>query len=75
MIEYLEQPYEVIEKPLPWQRQGLQETASGYGAKLTSSRMIRLPDGRTRRIYITRYGNIGSLWITLNGKKLFIGEW
>jgi hypothetical protein len=74
MIEYLEEPYEIIGNPLPWQHKGLQQTASGYGAKLTSDRMVKLPDGRKRRIYVTCYSNVGSSWITLNGKKLFLRD-
>lgn len=32
-IEYLEEPHEIVDKPLAWQKLGLQQTASGYGAK------------------------------------------
>jgi len=71
-VQYLEEPYELIERPLPWQRRGLQETVTGYGAKLTSSRCVKLPDGRVRRIYITCYSNNGSAWITLNGERLYL---
>jgi len=71
-IEYLLKPFELIERPLWWHKQGLQQTSSGYGSKLTSSRCIKLPDGRTRRIYITCYSNAGSAWITVNGKKIYI---
>lgn len=43
MVEYLEDDeYEIVDRPLPWQIQGLQQTASGYGKRLTSSRCIRL---------------------------------
>jgi hypothetical protein len=74
MVEYLEGEYRLIEKPLAWQRRGLQETATGYGAKLTSERMVLLPDGRKRRIYITCYSNNGSAWITLGGKRLYLRD-
>ena len=65
----LEEPYEILDRPLPWQRAGLQQTASGYGRKLTSSRVVRLPDGRERRIYVTQYSNAGTAWIVLDGQK------
>ena len=71
-IKYLSEPYEIVDRPLAFHTAGLQQTASGYGMKLTSSRCVRLPDGRVRRIYITQYSNAGSAWITLDGRKLFL---
>jgi len=47
------------------------QTASGYGTKIPTSRMIKVED-RWRRIYCTIYSNAGSCWITVNGEKLFI---
>jgi hypothetical protein len=73
-IQYLKQPYELIDKPLEWQRRGLQQTATGYGSKLTSRRVVRLPDGRERRIYVTCYSNAGSAWITLDGNRLYLHD-
>lgn len=64
--------YRIECQPLPWQKAGQQQTASGYGAKLTSTHIVRLPSGKTRRIYITQYGNAGSAWIVLSGQKLFL---
>ena len=72
MQKYLEQPYEIIDKPLWWHKRGLSETASGYGKKLTSSKCIKLPDGRIRRIYVTIYSNIGTAWIILNKEQLIV---
>jgi hypothetical protein len=71
-VEYLAEPYEVIDKPLEWQKLGLQQTASGYGRKLTSRRCIRLSNGRTYRIYITQISNAGSAWIIRGKRKLFL---
>jgi len=73
-IEYLDDltPFELVERPLWWHRQGLSQTATGYGSKLTSARCVKLPDGKLRRVYITCYSNAGSAWITLNGKKLHL---
>jgi len=71
-MEYLAEPYELIDRPLWWHKQGLQQTASGYGAALTSSRCVKLPDGRSRRVYITCYGNAGTAWIKLDGRKLIV---
>ena len=71
-VQYYEGDYELQERMLPWQRAGLQETATGYGAKLTSYCMARLADGRLRRVYVTCYGNIGSTWITLDRQRLYL---
>lgn len=71
-IQYLEGDYQLIDKPLWWHRQGLSQTSSGYGARLTSTRMVLLPDGRKRRVYVTQYSNAGSAWIQLDGKRLFL---
>ena len=75
-VEYLADVfpgYQVVDKPLPWQEQGLQQTASGYGAKLTSRRCVKLPgENRLHRVYITRFGNAGSAWITYKGRKLHL---
>jgi hypothetical protein len=67
-INYLPQPYEFFDKPLWWHKQGLSQTASGYGKRLTSRRCIKLPDGRIRRVYVTIYSNAGTAWIVLDGK-------
>ena len=71
-LEYLSEPYEVLDRPLWWHKQGLSQTASGYGRKLTSSRCVRLPDGRVRRIYVTCFSNCGTAWITLNGRMVIV---
>jgi hypothetical protein len=73
-IAYLERPYELFDAPLPWQEAGLQQTASGYGRKLTSHRCVRLPDGRVRRVYVTCFSNSGSCWITLDKRVLFLRD-
>jgi hypothetical protein len=72
-IKYLEiEIAEVLDRPLWWHLQGLQQTASGYGSKLTSSRCVRLADGRVRRVYITCWSNSGSAWILLDGERQYI---
>lgn len=57
--------------PLWWHKQGLSQTASGYGSKLTSSYKISL-DGKLRRLYSTCYGNAASVWFMLKGEKVHI---
>lgn len=70
----LDIPFTFVDAPLPWQERGLTQTASGYGKKLTSSRMVRLEDGRVRRVYVTCYSNIGTAWIVLDGLKRIVRD-
>lgn len=66
---------QIIDKPLPWQVQGLKQTASGYGARLTSRRCVKLPgENRLRRVYITIYSNAGTAWINYKGGRLYLRE-
>jgi len=55
--------HEVKDVPLWWHKQGLQQTASGYGGKLASSKMVKLGN-RWRRIYVACYGNSGTAYVT-----------
>lgn len=74
MVEYLPEPFEILDRPLWWHLEGLQETASGYGSRLRSPYCIRLPDGRVRRVYVTIWGNAGTCWVILNGRRFVVRE-
>lgn len=52
-------------------RRGLQETASGYGAKLNSGYMINFC-GKLYRVYTTCHSNSGSCWFMVRGRKIFV---
>lgn len=62
---------ELVYAPLDWQKRGLQETATGYGAKLTMSIKINF-NGRLYRLYCTRYAGAGSVWFAAKGRKIFV---
>lgn len=64
---------DLIDKPLPWQEQGLSYTATGYGAKIPTSKMIHY-EGRDRRIYCTIYSNAGTAWITVRGERVTVNN-
>lgn len=64
-------PDELIDAPLAWQKQGLMQTRTGYGAKLTTHRKINF-NGREYRLYATCYGNAASTWFTVKGEKIFV---
>jgi hypothetical protein len=78
MVKYLEADaiVSVIEDPLPWQKAGLQQTASGYGRKLFTTRKLVMTDRRTRRtrrIYVCNYSNSGTAYVIVDGEWLVIG--
>lgn len=56
---------------LDWQKRGLQESRTGYGAKLNSGYKIHF-EGKLYRVYITCYGNAGSSWFTYKGRKIYV---
>ena len=62
---------QLVYSPLPWQVRGLQQTASGYGRKLTNSNKISF-EGKLYRLYTTIFSNSGSTWFTVKGKKIFV---
>ena len=63
---------ELIHDPLDWQKRGLQQTASGYGSKLTSPYKIRF-EGKDYRLYTTIYSNSGSTWFRVKGRTIYVG--
>lgn len=59
---------EVRDAPLWWQLRGLSYTRTGYGRKIPTSKMLRLPGSkRWRRVYCAIYGNAGTCYVTLKG--------
>ena len=66
-------PSDTIDAPLWWQEQGLTQTATGYGVKLTTRRKIRYK-GRLRRVYATCFSNVASCWIQVKGEKIYFWD-
>ena len=62
---------DLVECPLWWHKQGLQQTAIGYGRKLTMSSKIHY-EGRLYRLYCTCYSNAGSVWFTCKGRRIYV---
>ena len=63
--------YPTTYSPLRHHVMGFTETVSGYGSKLRSPYTVAY-EGRTRRIYVTCYGNTASTWIIVNNQKVFV---
>ena len=62
---------DLVAYPLDWQKRGLQETASGYGKKLTTRYKVKY-QGRMRRVYAVCYSNVASYYIFVKGEKLYL---
>mgnify|MGYP003146884760 CR=1 FL=1 len=55
-------------KPLWWQVAGLTFTASGYGRRVPTQHMVKLPgSNRWRRVYCCIYSNAGTCYVDLGG--------
>ena len=73
--EIMTMHYDIVSKPLPWQTAGLQQTASGYGSKLTSRLMVRVHgESRLRRVYVTCWSNSGTAWFVHSGAKVCLPD-
>lgn len=49
------------------------QSATGYGAKITTPYMVRLRgETKWRRVYATCYSNCASHWIVIKGKQLHV---
>tara|TARA_A100001201_G_C3968473_1_gene164854 strand:- start:250 stop:495 length:246 start_codon:yes stop_codon:yes gene_type:complete len=62
----------LIYSPLWWHERGLQQTASGYGRKLTTPYKVE-HNGRLYRVYCVCFSNAGSLYILPGGEPLYLG--
>lgn len=64
IAQYELETLEHKERPLPHHMLGLQYTASGYGNKIPTSRMVRLPgSARWRRVYCCIHSNAGTCYV------------
>lgn len=72
-IRYLDRPFTVKDAPLWFHVRGLTETATGYGGRLRSARMIRIVgETRWRRVYVMQYSNAGTAYVRVKGDVLII---
>ena len=61
-------PVPTMQAPLWWQARGLSFTASGYGRRIPTTRMLQLPGSpRWRRVYVCIYSNAGTAYV--NGPR------
>jgi hypothetical protein len=72
-IQYKQTDSLLIEAPLWWHKQGLQQTASGYGSKLTTPYKVE-HNGRLYRVYCVCFSNAGTLYILPKGEPLYLAD-
>ena len=68
---YLPLNNNLVENPLWWHKLNLSQTASGYGKKLTTTKMIYF-ENKLRRIYCTIYSNSGTNWFFYKGEEIIV---
>lgn len=51
---------------------GYKNTVSGYGAKIPTNWVVKYKN-RSRRVYCTIYGNIGTCWFLHKDRKMVVG--
>ena len=57
-----------------WQKQRLQQTATGYGRKLTTRYKV-FYQGKWRRVYASCFSNTASIYIIVKGEDLYLHEY
>jgi hypothetical protein len=51
-----------------WQKAGLSYTGSGYGRKIPTEHMVKLPGSdRWRRVYVAIFSNAGTAYVEVPG--------
>lgn len=61
--------------PLPHHKLGLSYTSSGYGRKIPTTMMVKLPGTkRWRRVYCCIYSNAGTCYVVVKGDWAVIGS-
>lgn len=61
-------------RPLWYHTAGASQTRSGYGSALTLPWMVPVA-GKLRRVYATCWGNSGTAWIVLRGRREVVRDY
>ena len=62
---------DLVDAQPAWMKAGLQQTASGYGARLNTGRKIHF-NGKLYRLYATCFSNAASVWFTVRGQRIHV---
>ncbi len=71
IIRYKETESVLVPMPLAWQLKGLQQTATGYGSKLTTIYKTAY-NGRMYRVYAVCWSNASTFYILPGGVPLYL---
>ena len=72
-IQYKDGPSELVYRPLWWHMEGLTQTATGYGKKLTTPYKTEY-NGRLYRVYQICFSNAATSYILPKGQALYLRE-
>lgn len=72
-LVYIPDGLEIVEKPLWFHKRNLMQTATGYGKKLTTSRMLKW-NNRLYRIYCSIFSNIGTCYVISKGEEYIVPD-
>jgi hypothetical protein len=64
---------EFIDAPMPHHKAGLTWTATGYGAAIPTTLMVRYK-GHLRRVYCRIYSNGGTCFVRISGKRVVVSQ-
>ena len=70
-LKYLIYPATPVTDMLPWQKAGLSFTATGYGTKIPTTKVLYL-FGRRYRIYVDQFSNAGTSYIVYQSEKVIV---
>ena len=62
---------DLIENPLWFHKKCLMQTATGYGRKLVTTKMIKI-NKRLHRVYCNQFSNTGSCYVIVKGKNYYL---
>jgi hypothetical protein len=72
-LQYIDYSHnDLVTRELWWQKANLQYTASGYGGKIPTSKMLRVGK-RLYRVYCAIYSNNGSCYIVKGKNRIYLG--
>ena len=61
----------IVDNPLWYHKKGLSQTATGYGKKLTTTKML-LIGKRRYRIYCSCFSNCGSCYVLIKNERYYL---
>ena len=64
----------IVHDPDHFTNHGIQQTATGYGSKLSQPYWVVCSDSRQRRLYAVCHSNAASHYVIVDGKRLTVSD-